>query len=91
MTRDELNKLTGADLLRRVVGNMNATREGFNHEFTAEQLIQIGKMLLLSEWDILPDRWTKRQVKEALAGTPPRWTDSGKPVYQKKGKAPRGS
>ena len=74
-------KRSGADELRLIVSNLNATREGFSDSYTAEQLIQIGRMLLASEWDIYPDQWTARQVKEALKGRPPTWDDQERPTY----------
>jgi hypothetical protein len=49
--------ISGADELRRVVSNMDTTSESFNDDFTAEQLLQIYRMLVLSEWDIYPDEW----------------------------------
>lgn len=75
-------KLSGAEELRLAVSNLNATREGFNDQFTAAQLLQINRMLVLGEWDILPDMWTRRQVKEALAGVPPQFDDQERPVYR---------
>jgi len=72
---------TGAEELRLIVENMNITREDFNDRFTAEQLVQIGRMLLASEWDIYPDQWSDRQVREALAGKPPRFDARERPVY----------
>lgn len=74
---------TGAEELRLIVSNMDATREGFNDDKTVEQLIQIGRMLLASEWDIYPDQWTRRQVREALKGRPPTWDDQERPTYDK--------
>jgi hypothetical protein len=90
MTKSEIEAMSGIDLLRLIVGNLDRCREDFMHPapprkpFTPEQLIQIGRMRLLSEWDIYPDEWTPRQVKEALAGKPPRWKDTKngeRPVY----------
>lgn len=80
MSTDE--KRSGADELRIIVRNMDATTEGFNDRYTAEQLIQIYRMHLASEWDIYPDDWTSRQVREALKGKPPRWTDDERPLYK---------
>jgi hypothetical protein len=81
MTKDELAKMTGAAFLRLLVQNLGACREGFLDPFTVEQLIQIGRMHLISPWDFYPDQWTARQVKEALAGNAPHWTNDEKPHY----------
>lgn len=88
MTKSEIEAMSGIDLLRLVVQNLDRCREDFVHPapprkpFTPEQLIQIGRMHLLSEWDFYPDQWTARQVKEALAGKPPSWNrETEKPVY----------
>lgn len=81
MTKEELNELTGAELLRLIVQNVNTTRESFNDQYSLEELIQIHRMFLLSDWDIYPDDWTKRQVKEALQGIPPQWSKNEKPKY----------
>ena len=83
MTKKELNDMTGAELLRLIVSNINATNESFNDEYSLEELIQIHRMFLLSEWDIYPDCWTKRQIKEALQGIPPQWTKNERPKYSK--------
>lgn len=75
-------KRSGADQLRVIVQNMDATRESFNDEYTAAQLVTIYSMQLESEWDFYPDQWTARQVREALAGKPPRWNDDETPLYE---------
>lgn len=41
----------------------------------------IYRMWISSEWDFLPDTWTERQVKEALAGVTPAWLEEGNPFY----------
>jgi hypothetical protein len=77
----DIKHATGGDELRLIVRNMDSTRESFNDSYTTEQLIQIYRMQLASEWDFYPDQWTARQVREALAGKVPRWTDDEKPLY----------
>jgi hypothetical protein len=72
---------SGADLLRLVVRNMDGNSEAFNQMFTAAELLQIFTMQLASAWDFSPDEWTTRQVREALAGKPPRWDDQERPLY----------
>lgn len=73
----DVSKLSGSDLLRLVVQNMDRCGTDFNQRFTAEQLIQLHKMFLESEWEIYPDQWTERQLREALAGKVPRWNETG--------------
>lgn len=77
--------MTGAEEMRLCVSNMNHTMEGFNDRYTAAQLIQINRMLVASEWEVFPDQWTKRQVKEALAGKPPQWRVVGGRLVAKYG------
>ena len=83
MIKEELNDMTGAELLRLIVANLNATTESFNDQFSLEELVQIHRMFYLSEWDIYPDCWTKRHIKEALQGTPPQWTRNERSKYSK--------
>jgi hypothetical protein len=87
MTQSEIEAMPGIDLLRLILGNLDHTREDFmlpatGAPFTVEQLLQIGRMHLLSGWDFYPDQWTARQVAEALAGKPPRWDDDERAVYE---------
>lgn len=49
MTKEELDELSGAELLRLIVSNVNSTHESFNDKFSLNDLIQINKMLILSE------------------------------------------
>lgn len=81
MTQTELDAMTGAEFLRLLVQNLNACNETFLDPFTAEQLIQIGRMHLTSPWDFSPDQWTNRQVREALKGIAPHWTEGERPYY----------
>lgn len=83
MTKEELDEMTGAELLRLIVQNISATTESFNDQYSLEELVQIHRMFLLSDWDIYPDEWTRRQIKEALEGYPPQWTKNEKPKYSK--------
>lgn len=66
-------ELTGAEELRRVVSVLNNVRESFNDMFTAEQLLQLVRMMLASGWDIYPDEWHWDQVHAALDGYAPQW------------------
>lgn len=74
--------LTGAEELRLCESNLSHTIESFNDRFTAAQLIQINRMLVVSEFDIFPDQWSARQVREALMGKPPRFDRNERPVYK---------
>lgn len=77
-------KLSGVEELRLAVSNLDHTHEAFMDAFTAAELLQINRMLIKSRWEIFPDQWTKRQIREALAGAPPDWTDDGKPIYSRR-------
>ncbi len=81
LSRTASSPRTGAEELRLLVSNLDYTSESFNDRWTLEQLVQLHRMLQASEWDILPDVWTERQVDEALAGIPPSWDDDENPVY----------
>lgn len=72
---------SGADLLRLIVRNMGDCRESFNQRFTAFQLVKLGIAHLASGWDLLPDQWEERQIREALRGKVPRWSNDYKPIY----------
>ena len=81
MARDKDGN-SGMDLLRQAVEALDGCREDFLDDFTPPQLLQIHAMWKASKWDIAPDEWTKRQIKEALAGKPPEWDrETEKPVY----------
>lgn len=73
---------TGAELLRLIVRNMDDCRESFNDRFGAIELVKIGLCHLASGWDMLPDQWEERQIREALRGKAPRWDSDYKPVYE---------
>lgn len=40
-------------------------------QFTAEEILQIWRMLTASQWTYYPHEWSDQQVIEALAGYPP--------------------
>lgn len=63
-----LEGLEGIENLRRAVKMFNACNESFNQRFGAHGLINIYEALLRSEWDIYPDRWTPKEINDALAG-----------------------
>lgn len=76
-------KRTGANTLRAIVRNMDATRESLNDRFTVPELIAIYSAHLASEWDIYPDQWEERQLQEAILGKVPHWDANERPVYDK--------
>lgn len=73
--------LTGAEELRTIVRILNNTREGFNDNYTAEELIQICRMQRASGWDFTPCQWSARQVAESLRGIVPTWDSDEQPTY----------
>lgn len=70
------------DKMRGMVNLFNCCSEDFNQHYTMCQLEKIYDAYWASQWDIAPDRWTARQVKEALCGVVPQWDEHGNnPVY----------
>ncbi len=78
-------KMTGIEELRTIVGAMDQCRESFMDPFTAEEIVKIWRAWRACEFDIYPDQWSKRQVKEALRGIVPRFDSNEKPVYASAG------
>lgn len=76
---------TAIEELRLIVQNFSFCTETFNEQWSTEQLIAIGRAHLDSGWDIFPDYWTRRQVREALKGIKPQWDDNERPVYTQGG------
>lgn len=87
MTRKEFDEMSAIEHFRLMVQNFNGCTESFNERFSAVQLLAIHRAWMLSEWDIYPDSWTARQVREALKGLPPQWDNDEKPVYVRLSKA----
>jgi hypothetical protein len=63
------SEMTGAEELRAMVNVFNACRESFNDRYSVEELVLLYRALKRSEWDVLPDDWTSKEVADALAGT----------------------
>lgn len=61
--------MTGAEELRTIVRVLNQCRESFLDRYSVEQLIALYRALRRSEWDVLPDAWTSKEIADALAGT----------------------
>jgi hypothetical protein len=81
MKREDVTGMTGAEILRLAVSNIDRCRESFLDEFTAGQLLKLCRALWLSDWDIYPDQWTKRQIRDALAGISPSFNGSERATY----------
>lgn len=77
----EFIEKSGIDHLRLMVKNFDYCNEGFNEQFTVEELFKIHRAWQLSGWDMFPDQWTERQIQEALDGHVPEWDDE-RPVYR---------
>lgn len=59
---------TGVDVLRGAVALFNGCNENFNYRYHAHDLLKLYAAYKRSEWDIAPDRWTRRELTEAIAG-----------------------
>jgi hypothetical protein len=81
MTAEQYDNMPAIERLRRMVRAFDRNSEEFNQAFTMDELLTIHRAWMLSGWDIWPDRWTERQVMEALAGKPPNWDDNMRPLY----------
>lgn len=77
-----MTRRDGIDFLRWAVGVLGDCRENFNQRFNVEELVTIARCFEACEWDIYPDQWEPRQVKEALFwGRVPEWDSDEKPYY----------
>jgi hypothetical protein len=72
------------DELRAAARALSYCNESFLRRFTMEQLLAIRRAWVASEWDIHPDEWTERQVKDALKGRVPTWNAVDEPTYGSK-------
>lgn len=68
--------LLGIEEMRKAVRLFNCLNETFNQKYSSEELLKIARACWASEYDILPDEWTSRQVKQALEGKVPAWEDN---------------
>lgn len=72
------------DMLRGMVETLDHCNEGFLSDKTIPQLINIYHCWMRCGWDIYPDEWETKQVKEAMRGICPDWIETRtelKPVY----------
>jgi hypothetical protein len=76
------NTYDGIDQLRLAVRLFDNCNETFNQRFTGEELLTLWRMYRECGWDIPPDRWSNRQVREALGkNVIPQFTDEERPFY----------
>lgn len=82
----------GMELVRYAVRLLNGCQETFNDSLTAEDAIKIADAMQRCAWDITPDRWEPKQVRQALAGIVPEFRQDEKrgivAVYKRRPKAP---
>lgn len=86
-------QLTGIEILRRLVKRFSACREDAIDGYTVAELIAIDDAWSRSDWDIYPDQWTARQLREAIRdGRAPTWDADERPTYEPRARkvAPRG-
>lgn len=81
MTLEQFNSRSQIEHLRAMVANFNSCAESFNQKFSVTQLYKIYRAWMLCAWDIAPDNWTPRQVREATQGKVPQFDTNEKPVY----------
>lgn len=75
ITIDRVRAMT-VEELRRAMRVIDMMHEGFNQEYTAQELLRLMVVCWASGWDVLPDEWTTQQCGEALAfGTAPRFEE----------------
>ncbi len=68
--------------MRHMIEVFNRCSEDFNQHYTMSQLEQIYDAYKACQCRVMPDRWTTRQVEEALCGVTPRWGEhSQEPIY----------
>ena len=76
--------LTAIENLRDMVRAFDTLNESFNDRFTLPELVRIWDAWQQCGWDIYPDGWTDKQVREAIRGIAPDWIETRftiDPVY----------
>jgi len=82
LPRDTARHPFAIDELRHMVRNFGNVNENFLAHHSTAELLQIHRAWLASGWDISPEAWTDRQVREAKRGIVPRWDQvTERPVY----------
>lgn len=72
----------GIDDLRYAVNLFNQCNETFLQRWPADDLLKIAIAHRASGWDIYPDQWTARQLREATTlRRPPQWSPDEEPIY----------
>lgn len=81
---EEFDQNSGIQKMRDMVKVFSNCNETFLNRYRIQELIKIYRMWLKSEWNFYPNKWTERQVREALRNQAPMWDINGKPVYAKR-------
>lgn len=71
---------TGIDQLRKAIALFCNCNETFNMRWHAEELIALYRAYAASDMDIPPDRWSDKQLVDALIGKVPMWSEAGEPL-----------
>ena len=58
----------GIELLRYAVKLLDDCREDFNTRYSAAELLRMAEAMPRLEWDMWPDQWDQRQIREFLEG-----------------------
>jgi len=78
------DKLTGVELLRFAVKYLSYNTESVNQRFSAIELLNIAECARAAEWDMYPDQWTEKQLREAAKHRMvPDWSDESTPTMSK--------
>lgn len=76
-----MTELTGIDQLRAAVAAFNGCNESFLQRYDANDLLKLWRAWRASEWDIYPDQWSARQLRDAIClGKPPRFNADDSPA-----------
>lgn len=83
--------MTAIERMRDTVKLLNNCGEDFAQRFTEKQLVTLWLAYRASDFDIPPDRWSDFQVRQALNGQAPNFSDDGDPINRsiKRFKVPR--
>lgn len=66
MRQSDLDRLTGAERLRRVVKWCDYQRESFNDQFTAAELVRMWEYMATHDVDEFADQWDDETIGKAL-------------------------
>lgn len=84
----------GIELLRYAVNLLGDCNESFNARFNTTELIRIADACQRCEWDMYPDQWSERQIRECVRrGIVPQFREDERgaivPVYAKRARKPK--